>query len=90
VYVCRFVHRGRLLPAAVSVGSNPTFSGRERTVEAYVLDQDADYYGENVGLDFVARLRDMERFATINELRAQIADDVADTRRLLAGDETAP
>jgi len=91
VYVCRFVHRGRPLPAAVSVGSNPTFSGRERTVEAYVLDQDADYYGENVGLDFVARLRDMERFATVAELRAQIADDVSDTRRLLAAsDETGP
>ena len=42
VYVCWFVHRGRLLPAAVSVGSNPTFSGRERTVEAHVLDEDAD------------------------------------------------
>lgn len=84
VYVCQFVHRGRLLPAAVSVGSNPTFSGRERTVEAYVLDQDADYYGENVGLDFVARLRDMERFDTVDELRAQIADDVATTRQVLA------
>jgi riboflavin kinase / FMN adenylyltransferase len=89
VYVCRFVHRGRLLPAAVSVGSNPTFSGRERTVEAYVLDQDADYYGENVGLDFVARLRDMERFTTVDELRAQIAEDVEDTRRWLATGESA-
>ena len=84
VYACRFVRRGRLLPAAVSVGSNPTFSGRERTVEAYVLDQDADYYGENIGLDFVARLRDMVRFDTIEALQAQIADDVTLTRRVLA------
>ena len=84
VYACRFVHRGQRLPAAVSVGSNPTFSGRERRVEAYVLDVDADYYGENVGLDFVARLRGMEKFDSVDELRARIADDVEVTRRVLA------
>ena len=46
------------LPAAVSIGTNPTFSGRERRVEAYVLDFDGDLYGERVALDFVARLRE--------------------------------
>ena len=88
VYTCHFVHHGRLLPAAVSVGSNPTFSGRERTVEAYVLDQDTDYYGENVGLDFVSRLRDMERFESVAALQATIAADVEQTRRLLGGGES--
>jgi riboflavin kinase / FMN adenylyltransferase len=83
VYACRFVHRGQALPAAVSVGSNPTFSGRERRVEAYVLDVDADYYGENVGLDFVARLRGMERFETVDALREQMVKDVIRTRELL-------
>jgi len=84
VYVCRFAHHGRLLPAAVSVGSNPTFSGRERRVEAYVLDEDADYYGESIGLEFVARLRDMERFDSVDALQAQMAQDVSTTRRMLA------
>lgn len=84
VYACRFVHRGQHLPAAVSVGSNPTFSGKERRVEAYVLDVDADYYGENVGLDFVARLRGMEKFDSVDELRERIADDVERTRAVLA------
>lgn len=84
VYACWFVHRGKLLPAAVSVGSNPTFSGRERRVEAYVLDVEADYYGENVGLDFVARLREMERYPTSDALRRQIDDDVTRTRQVLA------
>ena len=41
------------LPASVSIGTNPTFSGPERRVEAYVLDFDGDLYGERVELDFV-------------------------------------
>ena len=46
-------YRPRLLPAAISVGTNPTFSGRVRTVEAFVLDVDEDFYGHEVGVDFV-------------------------------------
>ncbi len=83
VYACRFVHRGRELAAAVSVGTNPTFSGRERRVEAFVLDLDEDLYGEQVALDFVARLRDMERFGSTAELVAQMDEDVRRTRAAL-------
>ena len=83
VYACWFIHRGRSLPAAVSVGTNPTFSGRERRVEAYVLDLDEDFYGEQVGLDFVARLRAMERFDSSEELVTAMATDVQRTRELL-------
>ena len=72
------------LPAAVSIGTNPTFSGRERRVEAYVLDFDGDLYGEHVGLDFVARLRPTLSFDSVEALVAQIDADVADTRHLLA------
>nr|WP_264198597.1 riboflavin kinase [Pseudonocardia sp. ICBG601] len=50
-----FVIRDRELPAAISIGTNPTFSGRERTVEAYVLDVREDfYYGFDVAVDFAA------------------------------------
>ena len=80
VYACQFIHRGRDLAAAVSIGTNPTFSGRERRVEAYVLDLDEDFYGERVALDFVQRLRGMCRFDTPEQLVAQIDDDVAKTR----------
>ncbi|MEO7196517.1 MAG: bifunctional riboflavin kinase/FAD synthetase [Pseudonocardiaceae bacterium] len=80
VYACRFVHRGRELPAAVSIGTNPTFSGRERRVEALVLDLDEDFYGERVALDFVERLRGMLRFEDPQQLVAQIGEDVARTR----------
>ncbi|MBW0011343.1 MAG: bifunctional riboflavin kinase/FAD synthetase [Pseudonocardiales bacterium] len=80
VYACRFVHRRRELSAAVSIGTNPTFSGRERRVEAFVLDLDEDFYGERVALDFVERLRGMRRFKDPQQLVAQIDDDVARTR----------
>ena len=63
---------GTRLPAAVSIGTNPTFDGVGRRVEAYALDQppDLDLYGEPVALDLVARLRGMERFDGVDALVA--------------------
>ncbi len=85
VYAGRFVLGGRCLPAAVSVGTNPTFSGKVRTVEAYVLDVDEDFYGFEVALDLEHRLRGQERFDDVDALVAQMHRDVARTRELLAG-----
>jgi riboflavin kinase/FMN adenylyltransferase len=73
------------MPAAVSVGTNPTFSGRERRVEAFVLDVDADFYGQRVAIDFVRRLRDMERFPSSEALVEQMHRDVDHTREVLGG-----
>ncbi|MEE6261072.1 bifunctional riboflavin kinase/FAD synthetase [Plantactinospora sonchi] len=77
--------RGERLPAAVSIGTNPTFSGKERRVEAYVLDFSEDLYGERLSLDFVAYLRETLRFDGVAPLVAQITEDVARTRRTLLG-----
>ena len=71
------------LPAAISVGTNPTFDGTERRVEAYALDVDVDLYGEHVAVEFAHWLRGMERFDSVDELLAQMAVDVADTRKVL-------
>jgi riboflavin kinase/FMN adenylyltransferase len=76
--------RGERLPAAVSIGTNPTFSGRERRVEAYVLDFDGDLYGERLALDFVSRLREMRTYTGVEPLVAQIREDVTQTRDVLA------
>jgi riboflavin kinase/FMN adenylyltransferase len=70
-------------PAAISVGTNPTFQGSRRTVEAFVLDWDGDLYGEHVGVEFVQRLRPMAAFADVDGLLAAMAQDVADTRQIL-------
>jgi riboflavin kinase/FMN adenylyltransferase len=85
VYAAWFVRGGGQppAPAAVSIGTNPTFSGRERRVEAYVLDFAGDLYGERVRLDFVAHLREMRRYDGLDPLVAQIREDVAQTRAVL-------
>ncbi|WP_433036818.1 bifunctional riboflavin kinase/FAD synthetase [Actinomycetospora sp. CA-053990] len=83
VYACWFHHRGRKRAAATSVGTNPTFSGRERTVEAFVLDTDEDLYGARVAVDFVERIRGMDRFDSIDELIATMDSDVVRTREVL-------
>ncbi len=70
--------------AAISIGTNPTFEGRHRRVEAYVLDFEGDLYGQELGIEFVHRLRGMQRFDSVAELVAQMDLDVAETRELLA------
>ncbi|MDO9394939.1 MAG: bifunctional riboflavin kinase/FAD synthetase [Herbiconiux sp.] len=75
---------GRRYPAAISVGSNPTFEGvPPKQVEAYVLDEDIDLYDHVVDVDFVERIRGMVRFTGIDPLIAQMDDDVAKVRDLL-------
>jgi riboflavin kinase/FMN adenylyltransferase len=71
------------LPAAVSIGTNPTFSGKERRVEAFALDFTGDLYGERVSLDFVTRLREQRTYTGVEPLVAQIAEDVEQTREAL-------
>lgn len=83
VYAGQLEHAGKSRPAAISIGTNPTFEGCERRVEAYVIDFDGDLYGEHVALDFHVRLRGMERFDHVDALRAQMAQDVALTRSLV-------
>jgi riboflavin kinase/FMN adenylyltransferase len=88
-YLVRLAHPGQnrgpgeRLPAAISVGTNPTFDGTERRVEAYVLDADIDLYGEHVGIEFTHRLRGMVRFDGIEPLVEQMGEDVRRTRELL-------
>ena len=72
-------------PAAVNVGVRPTFeTGRGLLVEAYLIDFDGDLYGRLLRLAFVARLRGERRFASAEELTAQMRRDVTEARELCA------
>lgn len=73
-------------PAAISVGTNPTFDDvLERQVEAHVLGEtELDLYGHDVTVEFVARLRGMVAFEGVEKLMSQMAADVADAEIVLA------
>jgi len=72
-------------PAAISVGTNPTFDGTDRTVEAYALDRDdLDLYGTHAAIEFTARLRGNTKFDSVAALIAQMRKDVEAARALTA------
>jgi riboflavin kinase/FMN adenylyltransferase len=74
------------LPAAISVGSNPTFVGENRRVETYVLDRtDLELYGIEIAVDFEHRLRGQVKYAGMEALIDQMHRDVDRARELLAG-----
>ena len=78
---------GESYPAAISVGTNPTFDGeRERRVESYVLDRtDLELYGVEVEVSFVERLRGMVKFESVEGLIDTMRNDVERARGILVG-----
>lgn len=73
---------GRRFPAAVSIGPNPTFGQDREKVEAHLLDFFEDIYGRILQLDFIDRIRPMKRFDSVEDLVAQLHDDVEMVRRI--------
>src|SRR4051794_8851543 len=89
----RRLDTGERYPAAISVGTNPTFDGeRERRVESYVLDRDdLELYDVEVEVSFVDRIRGMVRFDGVDALVATMHDDVRKAREILGvTDATSP
>lgn len=74
--------RDDVFPAAISIGTNPTFDDvLNRRVEAYVLDRtDLDLYGQEISIEFIGFVRGMEKFDGIAQLVSQMAKDVENTR----------
>jgi riboflavin kinase/FMN adenylyltransferase len=84
VYAVRVEWDSRLYPGVANVGYNPTFGNQALSVEAHLFDVTADLYGATIRVAFVARLRDERKFASLEELAAQIASDAHKARTLLA------
>jgi riboflavin kinase/FMN adenylyltransferase len=84
VYAAFATVDGRTMPAAVSIGNNPTFVGvPDRQVEAHILDEDLDLYGKTMEVSFVEYIRGMAKFASVEELVSQIALDEQRVREIL-------
>lgn len=84
VYAVRARCGGRPLDGVTNIGRKPTFGGERLTVETFLLDAEGDFYGEDLRLEFVARLRGEQRFPDAAALSRQIGADVTLARRLLA------
>jgi riboflavin kinase / FMN adenylyltransferase len=84
VYATWLKVRGKWRMAATNVGYGPTFGHDRLTVEALLLDFEGDLYRQKVRAAFVGRLREERRFGGVEELTAQIARDVEQTRQALS------
>jgi riboflavin kinase/FMN adenylyltransferase len=84
---------GQPRPGVASLGVRPMFDGREPLLEAHLFDFDGDLYGRRIEVEFVARLRDEEKFADLDALKAQMDRDAAQSREILnrcAGESRSP
>ena len=70
-------------PGVASLGTRPTVGGTEALLETHVFDFDEDLYGREIEVEFAAKLRDEQRFATLEALTGQMQRDAADARRIL-------
>jgi riboflavin kinase/FMN adenylyltransferase len=84
VYAARLMLDGRAMPAAVSIGNNPTFDGvPDKQVEAHVLDETLDLYDRVVTVEFVEYVRSMTKFSDVDALVTQMNADEREIRRIL-------
>jgi riboflavin kinase/FMN adenylyltransferase len=80
VYAARAVYDGQTFDAIAYIGTRPTFEAGERLIEVNLLDQTSDLYGQEITVQFVARVRGDHVFASADELSKQIARDVEQAR----------
>lgn len=85
VYACRAIVKDNIRPAAVNIGTRPTFDSPDKRshVEAHLLDYDEDLYSQSMTLDFISRLRGEQRFNSVGELIDQINLDIEKTRQIV-------
>jgi riboflavin kinase/FMN adenylyltransferase len=84
IYAVWGIRDGKRLPGVANIGTCPTFGNQELTLEVHLLDFTGDLYGETLQVEFVVRLRDEQRFPSIEELAAQIRADMDKARGVLA------
>lgn len=72
-----YVHsNGQRYAGVANIGVNPTFNGTTRHIEVFILNFTGNIYGQNIEVDFLAKLRDEKHFAGVDELTKQIALDI--------------
>ncbi len=80
VYAGKTCIGGRVYASVINIGKNPTFGGKERTIESHLLDFDGDLYGKEIKVDFYKFLRGEKRFGGIEDIKKQITKDAERAR----------
>ena len=83
VYACKVTVSGKIYPAITNIGARPTVNGKGVLAETHLIDFDGDLYGKEITVALYAFLRPEQKFASLEELKTQIAADVTKTRELL-------
>jgi riboflavin kinase/FMN adenylyltransferase len=85
VYAVRVKIAAELLGGVVNIGVRPTFAGTEprRLLEVHILDFTRELYGQDVEILFLSRLRDEQKFASVEALKTQISADIQAARQIL-------
>ncbi|MDJ0925875.1 MAG: bifunctional riboflavin kinase/FAD synthetase [Acidimicrobiia bacterium] len=86
VYATYVTVASEMHQAVANIGKRPTFGGSESVVEAHLLDFTGDLYGQELCIDFMARLRSEHKFSGVDELVAAIRDDVVEARRIFGAE----
>ncbi|MBQ9832729.1 MAG: bifunctional riboflavin kinase/FAD synthetase [Clostridia bacterium] len=76
VYAVTAHIRDKVFNGVTNIGTNPTVNGTKTTIETHIIGFDGDIYGEELKIEFIDRIRDDKKFASIDELKAQIAKDI--------------
>jgi riboflavin kinase/FMN adenylyltransferase len=79
VYAGRCTINGKTYPAAISIGTNPTFGQNPRQIEAHLIGFDGDLYGKQLTVELVDWLREQRIYIGVDPLMAQIHKDIAVT-----------
>jgi riboflavin kinase/FMN adenylyltransferase len=90
IYAGRAFFDGEVWPAALSVGPNPTFDEDRLKIEAYLIGYSGSLYDRTIEVDFLSRLRDIERCHSVEALIARIDRDVAAVRDIVARHDAPP
>ena len=75
---------GEMVPAVANIGTRPTFGEGEEVVEVHIIDRNLDIGGDQIRVEFVARIRDEQKFTGVSELADQIRADIEAARRILS------
>jgi riboflavin kinase / FMN adenylyltransferase len=75
VYAVFITYNSQILKGVLNIGKRPTIEGKDRTIEVHIFDFDKEIYGENLSIQFVKKIRDEQKFDSLDSLKAQIIRD---------------